>query len=194
MKAELHRDLALLTEISQGGHVTQRSLAEKLGIALGLTNLYLRRLARKGYIKITTIPPNRIRYLLTPKGLAEKTRLTYEYMQYSVHLYRETRRLLRKTFQELAEAGRKRVVFYGGGEAAELSYLTLQETELTLVGILDPALAGQTFFDRTIQPLEALAGLEYDQVVVTAFQGGEQGRAALRAARVPADKISTLGR
>jgi DNA-binding MarR family transcriptional regulator len=194
MKAERHRHLALLTEISQGGHVTQRSLAQKLGIALGLTNLYLKRLARKGYIKITTIPPNRIRYLLTPKGLAEKTRLTYEYMHYSVHLYRETRRLLRETFRELAEAGRKRVVFYGGGEAAELSYLTLQETELSLAAVVDPDLAGQAFFDRTILPLEALPALDYDQVVVTAFQGGDRVRAALRTAGVPAEKISTLRR
>ncbi len=52
----------------RGGSVTQRNLAKKLGIALGLTNLYLKRLARKGYIKLKTVPPKRIKYYLTLKG------------------------------------------------------------------------------------------------------------------------------
>ena len=77
MDLEAQRDLAILNEIEGGAEVTQRGLAGKLGIALGLTNLYLKRLARKGYIKVTTIPRNRVKYLVTPKGFAEKTRLTY---------------------------------------------------------------------------------------------------------------------
>ncbi|MGQ0695330.1 MAG: winged helix-turn-helix transcriptional regulator, partial [Nitrospiraceae bacterium] len=89
MNLQGQRDLLLLNEVERNGSVTQRSLATKLGVALGLTNLYLKRLARKGYIKITTIPPHRIRYLLTPQGLAEKSRLTYQYMQYSLSHYRD---------------------------------------------------------------------------------------------------------
>src|SRR5262249_60343664 len=73
------RDFRILTAISEREDVTQRSLAKMLGIALGLTNLYLKRLSRKGYIKVTTIPARRVRYLLTPRGLAETTRLTYDY-------------------------------------------------------------------------------------------------------------------
>jgi DNA-binding MarR family transcriptional regulator len=84
MNLQGQRDLLLLTEVERNGAVTQRSLATKLGVALGLTNLYLKRLARKGYIKITTIPSQRVRYLLTPQGFAEKSRLTYLYMQYSL--------------------------------------------------------------------------------------------------------------
>lgn len=70
-------DLKILTEIAERKDVTQRSLSFSLGIALGLTNLYLKRLTRKGYIKLTTIPPNRIKYLSTPKGITQKTRLTF---------------------------------------------------------------------------------------------------------------------
>ena len=72
MDLEAQRDLAILKEIERSAPLTQRGLAKKLGIALGLTNLYLKRLARKGYIKVTTIPRHRVKYLLTPKGITER--------------------------------------------------------------------------------------------------------------------------
>jgi DNA-binding MarR family transcriptional regulator len=85
MERQVERDLEILTAIEEGLPLTQRALAERLGVALGLCNLYLKRLARKGYIKIVEFPRKpaarkRLRYLLTPRGMAEKTRLTYEHM------------------------------------------------------------------------------------------------------------------
>src|SRR5437016_8459944 len=110
MDIQDQRDLQLLNEVEQNAAVTQRSLAKKLGVALGLTNLYLKRLARKGYIKITTIPRNRIKYLLTPRGMAEKSRLTFLYMQYSLSYYRDIRQRLKDVLSGLSSAGAKRVV------------------------------------------------------------------------------------
>src|ERR1700757_4599773 len=95
MDLQDQRDLHLLDEVARNDRVTQRSLSKSLGVALGLTNLYLKRLARKGYIKITTIPSHRIKYLLTPRGMAEKSRLTYLYMQYSLLFYRDMRQRLK---------------------------------------------------------------------------------------------------
>ena len=80
MDLEAHRDLQLLEAVEQDARVTQRTLANKLGIALGLTNLYLKRLVRKGYIKCVNVQSNRITYLITPSGIVEKARLTYEFM------------------------------------------------------------------------------------------------------------------
>jgi DNA-binding MarR family transcriptional regulator len=105
------RDLVLLSELERDGNVTQRTLATKLGVALGLTNLYIKRLARKGFIKITTIPPHRIKYILTPQGFAEKSRLTYQYMQYSLSYYRDIRDRLRKTLA--AAVGMPVVALFG---------------------------------------------------------------------------------
>src|SRR3989442_16042897 len=113
MDLQGQRDLQLLSEVERDAGVTQRSLAKELGVALGLTNLYLKRLARKGYIKITTIPRHRIKYLLTPRGMAEKTRLTYLYMQYSLSYYRDMRQRLKVLLTGLASAGAKRIVIYG---------------------------------------------------------------------------------
>ncbi len=194
MDREAQRDLAILSEIEGAAEVTQRGLANKLGIALGLTNLYLKRLARKGYIKVTTIPRHRVKYLLTPQGITEKTRLTYEYMQYSFVLFRQSRQFLRHQFTALAEAGRKRVVFVGVGEAAELADLTLRELGLDLVAVADAAAAGTRFLDHEVVPLAAIPALEFDQAVVTSFDRPEALVERLLAVGVPPEKISAIRR
>src|SRR5258708_36743273 len=136
MDVEAHRDLKLLEAGEADSRVTQRGLSTQLGIARGLTNIYLKRLVRKGYIKCVNVQSNRISYLITPRGIAEKARLTYEFMDYSLPLYGEVRQHLREVLQECAAADR-RVAIYGRGEAAELAYLSLKEFRLDPVAILD---------------------------------------------------------
>ena len=192
MDLQGQRDLQLLNEVERDAGVTQRSLATKLGIALGLTNLYLKRLARKGHIKITTIPSHRIKYLLTPRGMAEKSRLTYAYMQYSLTYYREMRQRLKQVLTELSQAGAKRVVVYGTGELAELAYLTLREMDLTLVGFVDGGQA-QTFLSYPLWQVEALSGWAYDAVLIADLADTKKIQARLVRAGVPKDKIVILG-
>ena len=78
------RTLKILEEIENDHTPSQRDLSKKLNISLGLVNSFVKRLVQKGYLKITTIPKNRVKYILTPKGAAEKTRLTYQYIQHSL--------------------------------------------------------------------------------------------------------------
>ena len=127
MDVEARRNLQALEAIAYDDRVTQRTLSSKLGIALGLTNIYLKRLVRKGYVKCVNVQSNRLRYLLTAKGIAEKTRLTYEFMEYSLFLYRQVRDQLRSGLEQHALDGRKRAAIYGTGEAAELGYLSIAE-------------------------------------------------------------------
>jgi DNA-binding MarR family transcriptional regulator len=101
MDVESRRDLQLLEAIEQESTLTQRTLAERLGIALGLTNLYLKRLIRKGHVKCVTVAPNRLVYLVTPRGVARKARLTYEFMKYSLDLYRDVRHHLRRSLADV---------------------------------------------------------------------------------------------
>jgi DNA-binding MarR family transcriptional regulator len=187
MDIQAQRDLELLSEVERNAAVTQRSLARKLGVALGLTNLYLKRLSRKGYIKITNIPRNRIKYLLTPRGAAEKTRLTYLYMQYSLSYYRQMRQRLQQVLGDLAGGGAKRIVIYGDGELDELAYLSLRETGLTLVGFVDGEQA-RTFLSYPLWPHEALRGWEFDAVLIANLDL-ERSQARLLQAGVPPEKI-----
>jgi DNA-binding MarR family transcriptional regulator len=196
MERQGERDLEILTAIEEGLPLTQRALAERLGVALGLTNLYLKRLARKGCIKIVEFPKKpaarkRLRYLLTPRGVAEKTRLTYEHMAYSLNLYRRARRTLRQSLGRLAEGGAKRIVLYGTGEAAEVAYLTLKELGLEPVGVFAPSATGR-FLGYPVQALATLAMEEFDVVIVATFEHPEQSLEELFRLGLGPDQIVTL--
>ncbi len=192
MDIQGQRDLVLLTEVERDAEVTQRSLATKLGVALGLTNLYLKRLARKGYIKITTIPKHRIRYLLTPRGIAEKSRLTCQYMQYSLSYYREMRHRLRETLAGLSQTGVKRVAICGTGELAELAYLSLREMNLTLVGFVDGR-DTRTFLSYPVWPIEFLNEWEFDALLIADLENVKKIQAKLARQGIAKEKILSLG-
>ena len=83
--------LDLLAALEADGQQTQRGLAQRLGIALGLTNAYLRRAARKGLIKMREAPARRYAYYLTPRGFAEKARLTHAYLRDAFGFFRRAR-------------------------------------------------------------------------------------------------------
>ena len=166
---EERRSLQILTELSRNDSVTQRDLSSNLGIALGLVNSYIRNLMAKGFITVKSIPPRRYAYFLTPKGLAEKTRLTYHLLQDYTRIYREAKSNFRRLFAELRTDGIKRVVFAGADEVAEIAYLTLHETDLELSGVVDGEMAGKKFFGREIRPLGDIRTMSYDFIVVTSY-------------------------
>ena len=168
----------ILLEIEADDAVSQRHLSARLGIALGLTNLLLRRIVAKGWVKVVHIRPNRVRYLLTPAGLAAKARLTREYLQGTMQFYAEARERVRERFGELsaeldARGSLKRIVFYGAGEIAEIGYVSLQETDLTLVGVVDGTRT-KPFFGLPVHTperlkSEALDGA-FDRLVIMCFE------------------------
>jgi DNA-binding Lrp family transcriptional regulator len=190
MDIEAHRDLKLLEAVEQNSRVTQRSLATKLGIALGLTNIYLKRLARKGYIKCVNVRSNRITYLITPRGITEKARLTYEFMDYSLHLYGEVRQHLRVVLQECAAASR-RVAIYGRGEAAEIAYLSLREFGLEPVAIFDED-NGHEFLGMPVRPIVEHDQVSYDLMIVATLEPSGNQIASLIKGGVPKDKLFPL--
>jgi DNA-binding MarR family transcriptional regulator len=193
MDIESHRDLKLLEAVSQDSRVTQRSLATKLGIALGLTNIYLKRLVHKGYIKCVNVQANRIRYLITPRGIAEKARLTYEFMEYSLHLYSEVRQHLRAVLQECAAADR-RVAIYGRGEAAELAYLSLKEYGLEPVAIFDGANASEFFLGMPVRLIAEHRDVAFDLLIIATLDRSSDQLTALIRDGIPADKLFPLRR
>src|SRR4051812_13884849 len=165
MDVEDQRNLQALEAIAHDAHITQRTLAGQLGIALGLTNIYLKRLVRKGYVKAVNMQSNRLRYLLTPTGIAEKTRLTYEFMEYSLFLYGQVRHHLRAVLQSAVRENRKRIAIYGTGEAAELAYLSITELGLELVAVFDGADA-ESFLGHAVLPIEQHRSTAFDLLLV----------------------------
>jgi DNA-binding MarR family transcriptional regulator len=174
------RNFVLLRELEKGEDSTQRALSKRLGVALGLTNLYLKRLASKGYIKITSFPGNRIKYLLTPKGIAEKSRLTYLYAKQSFEFYHDMRQQLNHILNNLCCSGVQRVVVFGTGELAELAYISLQESELTLVGFVDRDPTEAKFLSCPLWSIDTLPKDNFDAVVIADLEHGQEIYADLR--------------
>ena len=183
----------MLSEVERDVGVTQRSLSTKLGVALGLTNLYLKRLARKGYIKITTIPRNRIQYLLTPQGLAEKSRLTYLYMQHSLSYYRDMRERIKEMMSSFGGPHGQRVVIYGTTELAELAYLSLREMNIDCVGFIDEN-PRESFLSCPVSTLEQVSRWQFDRVLIADLEHAAGCEEQLVQAGVPRENVLSLGK
>ena len=187
-----YKSLLLLDEISKGEALSQRDLSKKLNIALGLVNSYIKNLVSKGCITIKTIPAKRYAYFLTPKGFAEKTRLTYHHLQNFTNLYKEARSDFKELFSRFYENGVKRVVFAGADEAAEIAYLSLQEFDIEFAGIVDNDRAGKDFFKYKIMPFEKIREMEADFIIVSSFLRRDEIYEKLMEADISPDKISSI--
>jgi len=129
--------LEILQVIENKKDITQRHLAGRLDIALGLANSYLKRCVRKGLVKIHQAPANRYIYYLTPKGFSEKSRLTTQFLSSSFDFYRKASKSLIKIFSECENKGQTNIVICGISELAEISSLRALEFDITILGILD---------------------------------------------------------
>ena len=166
---DTYRSLLLLDEISKGEPLSQRDLSKRLNIALGLVNSYVKNLVSKGYITVKSVPAKRYAYFLTPKGFAEKTRLTYHHLQNFTNLYRGARSGIKTLFREMDESGIKRIVFAGTDEVAEIAYLSLQETGMKLVGVVDRDAKGKEFFGFKVKAVSEVAKMNFDCIVVAQY-------------------------
>lgn len=201
-RSENEYNRQILQAIASGRRLTQRSLSNDIGVALGLTNLLIRRLVAKGYVKVAGMGTRHIRYLMTPAGREALGRATRASLENTLNLYTETREQIRTSLSSVSErcepdeTGRKRVVFYGAGDVAEIAYVSLQSTDLTLVGVVDDRRTGR-FFDVPIcgpdqLSAETLGDVRYSHVVVTSVKHAEKIQARLDARAVPRSRVSCL--
>jgi DNA-binding MarR family transcriptional regulator len=189
VELESRRDLQLLEALEHEATITQRTLASRLGMALGLTNLYLKRLVRKGYVKCVSVSPNRLVYSLTPKGMARKARLTYEFMKYSLDFYRDARQHLRRSLVETV-AEQKRVAIFGTGDAAELVFLLIRDMGLELVAVF--ADGEGRFLGLPVRSIDDHATVPYDVLVVAVLERPAGTVKRLGQLGVPSEKIVML--
>ena len=172
-----------------------------MGIALGLTNLLLRRLVRKVWVRMIHIRPNRVKYLLTPTGIAEKARMSRAALQASVNFYSVARERIRRSFMSLSadwkfdstDVMEKRIIFFGTGEVAEIGYICLQETDLRLVGAIDNQ-NRKSFFGIPVYTAETLincgsAVSPFERLVVMSFDHPENVEEELRALGFPLERV-----
>lgn len=149
--------LGILNAVHQNERITQRSVAQELGIALGLANAYLKRCAKKGLIKVSQAPANRYAYYLTPQGFAEKGRLTAEYLSDSFRFFRSARSQCTEALHVAGQRGWTRIALYGTSELAEVASLC-EASNVEIVAIVDPHYGHASFAQFPVVPTIKGAG------------------------------------
>ena len=190
-KEDLHI-LRLMGEIDRRESYSQRELSRSLDLSLGLVNTFLKRLVSKGYFKVKTMPRNRVKYFLTPEGLARKSRLTAEYLRYSLNFYKDIKLLLVNKYSEMEKGDVKAVLFCGAGEVADLAYLYLQLSSIRLAGIVDEKQQGKNFFGFRISGYERLEQQDWDVILLTRLEDTEKTVSLLLDKGVSQDRITGI--
>ena len=160
--------LEILEAIDTRSDVTQRSLALQLGVALGLTNSYLRRCVRKGLVKIQHAPANRYLYYLTPKGFAEKSRLTAQYLVSSFDYYHRAGAAMATCYTSMVARGYRHILFAGMSELTEIASVRAHDFGVELVGTIDPSTEVDSFLGLPVWRRLGSANY-YDAILFTAL-------------------------
>jgi DNA-binding MarR family transcriptional regulator len=158
--------LELLNAIDQQSDLSQRNLAQHMGIALGLTNSYLKRCARKGLVKVSEAPANRYLYYLTPKGFAEKARLTGRYLADSLTFYRQASESCSAIIELCKKNDVERIMICGISELSEIALIRAMDADITITGIYDPESSLDQLFSKPVWADLALVG-DFDVCLLT---------------------------
>ena len=163
------RELRLLEELERNPIISQRQLSHKFNIALGVTNACLRRMVRKGWIRIRGLSHRKIGYYLTPVGFAEKTKLSLHMISYTIQHYSELKKMISQRLLEMERDGFHRIVFYGISDEMEVAYITLQGVNLKLVGIVedDEKFKPQILLGYELEPVSRIKELKPDCILIT---------------------------
>src|SRR4030042_3910092 len=175
------RELSLLQELEKNPIVSQRALSNKFGIALGVTNACLKRMVRRGWIRITSLNHHKIGYFLTPKGFAEKTKLRLHLISWTVQHYSTLKDIIGVKLLEMQKKGAERIVFYGVSDEMEIAYITLQGLNLKLVGIVEDEdkIDRKESFGFELKGIKQIATLNPDAVLITSLIGQDGKREKL---------------
>lgn len=183
------KTLQLLEAIAEDKPISQRELSDTLQISLGLVNSFIKRLVKKGYCKISTIPKKRVKYLLTPSGAMEKTRLTYEYIATSLQYYKAATQKVQSLYLQLQQEQNTRVVFYGAGEFAKIAMHALTGTDIQLVAVVDPIRKGEKLSRYTVKDTTLIEKMRFDILLITTTDSHDNILSEISSIGVPKEKV-----
>jgi len=189
MESRSFKTLKLLEAIAEEKPLSQRQLSDELQISLGLVNSFIKRLVKKGYCKVTTIPPKRVKYLLTPAGAVEKTRLTYEYIATSYQYFKSATQKVHELYADLQKEGHTRVVFYGADELSEIAYHAMTGTNIELAAVVDSKRKGVKLYGFNVEDISALKKTDFDILLITTIDNHEAILGKITATGVQLDKV-----
>lgn len=125
----------ILTGLIEDANVSQRMLSTQMGVNVASVNFAIRRLITKGFVKMKGANPRRIKYIVTPKGLTEKSALAYKFFDRNFHFYKDVRSDIEGRIQVASEGKEVKVAICGTNKLSEITVLAIQNMESRLVGV-----------------------------------------------------------
>lgn len=165
--------LGLLQAIEEKDDISQRHLAQQMGVALGLANSYLKRCVKKGWIKMTTAPANRYLYYVTPNGFAEKARLTASFLTTSLALFKQSGDEYSELFEACSAAAEQRVILVGLSDLTEIALMRSLQSEVKVIGIYQPNSTRDEFFGVPVHSKLIECGIltkDFDVLVMSSME------------------------
>jgi len=186
------KTLQILEAIADNDGVSQRNLAQKLNVSLGLVNSFVKHLTAKGFFRAKALPKDRVRYILTPEGVAEKTRLAYDYIKYSFDMYKKSYGIIHEMLHDLSNAGVTTVILYGMGVISEMIFQEVSKLGIDITAVIDDANKGKIFHGKTAIGLNEVGDVKFDRIIVAACDNQKYSVENLLKAGFSQDMIVTL--
>ncbi len=124
------KEFGVISCLDKDSQYNQRLIAQRAGISLGLTNLIIQRLVKKGYVKFKQLTPKKIQYMLTPKGMTAKVKRSYDFTRHTIATMRDMKQRIQETILKSYEDGSRRFLIQGKGELADLVEIAIRDLAL----------------------------------------------------------------
>ena len=189
-QSTMHRELMVLSEVEGYPDITQRELSSRIGMALGLTNLLLRQLTQKGYVRVSQASWKKRIYTLTPSGISRKIRLTLNYVGNVLDDFREVRLTLNKQLEPLGLNKESRIAIFGVGQFAELVYLALREHGIEEIEILSLGPhSGDKFLGLSVRDASDLKSDEFDKIIIATLNDSDGILDFISSHKIPVNRV-----
>ncbi len=173
-----YKEYLLLSMIANNPNITQRDIAKEIEISVAMVNMYVNNYEKEGLLKRTYSSTRNVEYLITDKGEKRRKLLNIQYLESSLNVYNEAKTDCNKFFEKIIEKGYRNILFYGGGEAAEIMLLVLnaENPKLNVVAIIDDDIEkqGKTLMGRPIISDTDINKYKYDGILISSYNNSKE--------------------
>ena len=162
-------DYNILKAIESNSSVSQRGLSSQMQINVASVNFALKRLIKKGFIRMVGINPRRIKYFVTPEGVREKTQLAYRFFGRNLHFYKEVRCDIEARIAKATNGKETEIAIYGVGGLAEITYSVVSLMKWQFLGFFleDSKDTNEGILSHEVQTLESLKEMQSCLLLLT---------------------------
>ncbi len=159
----------ILSNIHEDENVSQRKLSSQIGVNVASVNFALKRLITKGFVKMIGVNARRIKYIITPTGIKEKSELAYKFFDRNFHFYKDVRIDIEARIHEVSNGENMKVAISGVNKLSELTFLAIQNMELELIGVFSvkPCKNDEKFLGQKVFGLESIEKIKPNIVLLT---------------------------